>query len=614
MKTTLDGQPEREDGMHLSPKGGFLGVSRSVLGRQWRARPVDPVLAQSLVQRLRISDLVAGLLAARGVSLAAAPSFLAARLRDWLPDPAILKDMDRAVARIADALKHRETIALFGDYDVDGATASALFARYLKAMGQPPLIYIPDRLQEGYGPNPAALTQLQNESARLVITLDCGATAYHALRHAQEIGLEVIVIDHHIGEADLPPAYAIVNPNRLDEDHMVREALGHLAAVGVAFLVLVALNRRLREEGFFSCIEEPDLLQWLDLVALGTICDVVPLNGINRALAGQGLKVMAQRRNAGLRALMDSAGMGEPPTAYHAGFILGPRINAGGRMGYPSAGVTLLTAEDTAASRQLAGQLQEWNAQRQAIEAAALQDAMEEAARCLDSRNYSPAILVLAREGWHAGIIGLLASRLKERFQRAVCVVALEGGMGKGSGRSVSGVDLGSAVIAARQAGFLEQGGGHAMAAGFSVREDKLAALQDFFDRHVGPLEGLESTHPLDLDGVLAPGAASLELIDELEKLGPFGAGNEEPCFAISSGRLVEVRVVGEQHVSCQIVGIDGRRIRAIAFRALGTPLGPALMTAAGTSLHFAGYLRRNRYRERQEANFVITDAAAAGG
>ena len=593
-------------GVLQSGAGGFLGVDRSLSGRRWELRPTDDRAAMGMAQRLDLPEVVARILTARGVGTTDARAFLEPRLKDQLPDPSHLKDMDAGVERLASAVMQGERIAVFGDYDVDGATSAALLFRFLAAVGAPPRIYIPDRLSEGYGPNQAALERLRHEGASVVVTVDCGTAAHQPLAAAAAVGLDVIVVDHHEAEARLPEAVAVINPNRLDETTNHRE----LAAVGVTFLLVVGLNRALRDAGWYAARTEPDLLAWLDLVALGTVCDVVPLTGVNRALVAQGLAVMAGRRNPGLTALADVARLSEPPGAYHAGFVLGPRINAGGRVGEADLGARLLATEDAAEAAEIARRLDELNRERQAIEARVLDEALAEASE--DGRARGPLVLA-AREGWHPGVIGIVASRLADRFNLPACVVSLDGPLGTGSGRSVGGVDLGAAVIAARQAGLLVKGGGHAMAAGFTVERERLEALRRFLGERVAEAVAAAAGVPrLLLDGALEAGAATTELIQDLERAAPFGMGNPEPRFAIADVRLAWADAVGQNHVRCRIAGADGGRLKAIAFRSLETELGQALLHHDGAPFHVAGRLRVDTWQGRNAAQLLIDDAAPA--
>ena len=592
-----------------SDSGAFLAVAHSVSGKRWRARLEDERVALALAQQLEISEILARVLAARGITAEDAERFLNPALRDALPDPSILKDMDLAASRLAGAIQADEKIAVFGDYDVDGATSGALILRFLESVGSPGTYYIPDRGREGYGPNAPALRSLAEQGVTLVVTVDCGISAFEPLDAAAEAGLSVIVVDHHIAEPRLPTATAVVNPNRLDDD----SGLGQLAAVGVTFLLLVALNRTLREAGHYdSTCPEPDLLVLLDLVALGTVCDVVPLIGLNRALTVQGLKVMAGRGNIGLAALSDSAGLDQAPTAYHAGYLLGPRVNAGGRVGESSLGIRLLSTSDRDAADAIAAHLGELNKERQAIEA----DVLDAALAQIEARGETPApVLIAAGMGWHAGVVGIVASRLKERYACPAIVIAVADGEGRASCRSIAGVDIGAAVTAARQAGLLINGGGHAMAAGFTVAEDQLEALGAFLLERLAPsVAAARQAASLGIDGALTVEGATLELVEELAQVGPFGSGNAEPRMVITSARIVSAKVVGNGHVRCILAGATGKRLTAIAFRAAGEELGHMLLSASEGPLHIAGNLRINRWRERDDVQLIIQDAAPATG
>ena len=586
--------------------GGFLGVERSLTGRRWRQRLADDRVGLALAQRLSVPEILGRVLAGRGVDADTAERFLSPRLREQLPDPSGFKDMDVAVARLVRAVKDSELIAIFGDYDVDGATSAALLRRFLESAGARVMVYVPDRLSEGYGPNAPALLKLQSEGVTLAVTVDCGITAHAPLATAAAAGLDVVVVDHHVGEPELPRAVAVVNPNRLDEQN----PHGMLAAVGVAFLLAVGLNRALRQEGWYATRPEPDLLRLLDLVALGTICDVVPLTGINRALVVQGLKVMRRLGNLGMAALAEVAGVSERLDTYHAGFILGPRVNAGGRVGRADAGTRLLTTEHASEARALAQALDQWNAERREIEARTLEEAIEQVERAQTSL----PIAFVAREGWHPGVIGIVAGRLKDRYNRPACVVALADGIGKGSGRSVSGFALGPAVIAARQAGLLLNGGGHAMAAGFTVSESRVEAFRDFLAERVHLVVGANGLVPeLGLDGALMPGAATPDFVTLLERLAPFGAGNAEPRFAFPSMVVHRADVVGESHVRAILGEAAGpQRLKAIAFRTLDTELGRTLLDGRGRGFHVAGHLRRDGWQGRTDVQLLIDDAAVA--
>jgi single-stranded-DNA-specific exonuclease len=590
----------------------FLGVERSVSGRRWYSRSGDERTGLAIAQRLDLPELVGRLIAGRGIGIDEAERFLKPTLRDCLPNPSAFLDMDKAADRLAAAIEAGERIAIFGDYDVDGATSTAVLCRFFQAVGVSPTLYIPDRQAEGYGPNAPALLKLRADGVALVITVDCGATAHAPLAAAAEVGLEVIVCDHHVGEPQLPPALAVVNPNRFDEQAGHRE----LAAVGVAFLLAIGTNRRLRERGFYAgSRSEPDLLQLLDLVAVGTVCDVVPLSGVNRALVAQGLRVLAGRRNIGLAALADVAGLSERPEAYHLGFIFGPRVNAGGRVGNAGLGARLLTTDDPSEARRIAEELNRLNDERRQIESEVVVAAIAQVEA--SGAGEGPLVFV-ASEGWHPGVIGIVASRLKDRYNRPALVAAVDAhGVAKGSGRSVPGFALGEAVIAARQAGLLVNGGGHAMAAGFTAEAGKLPALEAFLAERVRDMLGSSPIVPLlGLDGALDCRGATPELVEALSMLGPFGSGNSEPRFALTPARVVAADVVGGVHVRATLAGPEGGRVKAMAFRAIDSqgvlgPVGEALLRRDGVPLHVAGALRADNWQGRNGAQLFIDDVAA---
>ncbi|MFV3128836.1 single-stranded-DNA-specific exonuclease RecJ [Niveispirillum sp. KHB5.9] len=591
----------------------FLGVESSLTGRRWKARNSDDRLALALSQAHGLPELVGRLLAGRGVSVEEAERFLAPTLRAFMPDPSVLRDMDKAADRVARAIRDGENVAVFGDYDVDGATSTALLNRFFRALGRNLRVYIPDRIEEGYGPNLPALLKLKEEGIGLVVTVDCGVTSFDPLHGAVAAGLEVVVVDHHKAEPRLPEVTAIVNPNRMDEP--AGGPLSNLAAVGVTFLLIVAVNRLLRTGGFYSNgRNEPDLMSWLDIVALGTVCDVVPLVGLNRAFVAQGLRIMGKRANIGISALADVAGVNEAMDAYHAGYIIGPRVNAGGRVGRADLGTRLLATESVAEAADLAKELHAFNAERRAIEASVLEEAVSLMETIVDE---SPELVLAVGEGWHPGVIGIVASRLKDRYNRPACVVALDGMVGKASGRSVRGVDLGSAIIAARQAGLLVAGGGHAMAAGFTVEREKIDDLRAFLrERIARQLEDIGPLVPsLSLDGAISVRAVNADLMRHLEKLAPYGTGNAEPRFAVSDARIVKADVVGGEgkHVRCILTGADGSRLKSIAFRAMDSDLGPALLQSGGRPMHLAGTLRPDRWNGNDGVQLLIDDAAISG-
>ncbi len=553
-------------------------------------------------------DLVHHLFRARG---AIAPDFDRLKtptLRDWLPDPALFNDMEAAAVRIADAIAAGQVIIIFGDYDVDGATSAALLIRYLRSVGATVGHYIPDRLLEGYGPSADALVALKAAGADLVVTVDCGTQGFDALAAAQAAGLDVIVVDHHKAGTALPPALALVNPNRLDESDLAA-AHGHLAAVGVAFLLAVALNRLLRQRGAFATRPEPRLTDLLDIVALGTVADVVPLTGLNRAFVTQGLKVMRQRRNIGLNALIDVAALARPPVARDLGFALGPRVNAGGRVGKSDLGVRLLTTEDPAEATAIAAELDRLNGERRAIEAE-----VTEAALALARPDANMAVAVIAGEGWHPGVIGIVASRVKDRLHRPAIIIAIQDdGTAKGSGRSLPGVDLGAAVLTARDAGLLIAGGGHAMAAGLTVAADGIDALTAFLnDRLAGDVDRAATGRALDCDAALAPRGINLALAETLDVAGPYGQGWSAPRVASGPWTAVDCRIVGEHHVKLMLAGADGARCKAIAFRHADTALGAALAGARGRPFYVAGRVKRDDWKGEPSAEIEVDDIAWA--
>ena len=574
-------------------------VEGTVSGRSWRLRPADPARSAAIAQRHGLPEILGRVLAGRGIEPGEVPNFLEPRLKDVLPDPSHLADLDRVAARLADAVVAGERIGIVGDYDVDGATSTALAASWLAALGIAAEIVVPDRLADGYGANPAILRRLADAGCRLVLTLDNGTSAFEALAFAAAQGLEVIVVDHHAAEQELPPAYGIVNPNRPDQS----SPLGHLAAVGVTFVVLAAAARELRRRRFARPL--PDLLSLLDLVALGTVCDVVPLDGVNRALVRQGLKVAARGTRPGLVALARAAGIETVEQSWHLSFLLGPRLNAGGRLGEPMLATRLLLATEPAEAAALASRLNELNGRRQTLERS-LTAAAEAAVQPQLDRD--APILLAAGEAWHPGVLGIVASRLVERFGRPAFVVGIQDGVAKGSGRSVPGVDLGALVIAAKQAGLLREGGGHAMAAGITASVDRLAMFAAFAAERIGPI-GLDEPEPLELDGALAVAGVTPDLAQALDRLAPFGPGNAEPRFCLTDARIVELREVGRGHLACVIAGAAAGRIRGIAFRAGEGALAGAL-ARRGEALRLAGRVKLERWRGEARVSFEIEDAA----
>jgi single-stranded-DNA-specific exonuclease len=585
----------------------FLGVERSVRGLRWveRLDPSRGAAALAIAQAHGLPELIGRLLAARGADASALSHYLDPSLRHLLPDPASLQDMEKAAERFARAIRASEPIAIFGDYDVDGAASVALIQCFLRAHGRTAATYIPDRLTEGYGPTPASLTALAEEGATLIITVDCGTAANLAIETANARGVDVIVVDHHQADEELPPAFAVINPNRHDD----LSGQGHLAAAGVVFLFLVATARALRRDGAYAGGAEPDLLGLLDLVALATVCDVVPLKGVNRALVAKGLKVLRLRHNVGLRALADVARIETAPTCYTLGYILGPRINAGGRMGTSGLGAKLLASDNESEARVIAAKLEVLNGERKAIEERMLAEAFALADRALDSGR---PFVWLGADGWHKGLIGLVAGRVAECFNLPTFVAAWEpDGQGTVSARSIAGVDLGRVVRDAVQDGLLIKGGGHAMAAGFQLdrrKEDDVLAMLG--ERLVVPVATATTSRPLAIDGALSSGAANIELMELLERAGPYGAGHPQPRFAFPTHRLSRVRVINDEHVRCTLTGANGARLEAAAFRVGDTPLAKLLLKGEGRPLHVAGHLRRDTWNGRDGVELIVEDAA----
>jgi single-stranded-DNA-specific exonuclease len=585
-----------------------FGVDNSLSGKAWRWRGGNMALQGGGAELDH--GIVDQLLLGRGIGHEGLALHRSPNLRSFLPDPSIFNDMDTAADRIAQAILAGERITVFGDYDVDGATSAALLVRLLRSLGHDAGAYIPDRLLEGYGPSGEALVRLGEEGSSLIVTVDCGAMAFEALAAAHAAGIDVIVVDHHKCAAELPRTFALVNPNRLDESDEAA-AHGHLAAVGVAFVLAVALVRTLRRLAFFAERPEPDLLALLDLVALGTVADVAAIRGLNRAFVAQGLKVMAQRRNVGMAALIDASRLTRPPSCSDCGFALGPRINAGGRVGEASLGVRLLTTEDPDEARAIADQLSMLNDERRAIEAA-----VQVAAEQQIDAQHNRAVLTIAGHGWHPGVIGIVAGRIKEKTGKPAVVIALdrESGQGKGSGRSISGVDLGAAIIGAKDKGLLVAGGGHAMAAGLTVDEAKLDALASWLDAQLAPAVARASAERVvTLDLSLAPGGLTPGLVETLDGAGPFGVGWPAPRVAVGPVRLVRAELVGSDHVRLIASGQDGASFKAIAFRAAETPLGQALLHgAAGRRLWLAGRAKIDDWGSRPQAELHLEDAAWA--
>ena len=564
--------------------------------------------ALAIAQGQGVPDIVARVLAGRDVLAHEAARFLDPTIRDLLPDPASLTDMEKAAARLAEAVKAREKVAIFGDYDVDGASSSALLKRFLGHFDVPSEIYIPDRIFEGYGPNPDAMRELVSRGASLIVTVDCGTNSAASIDAAKQAGADVVVLDHHQVGGTLPAsAVAVVNPNRQDD----LSGQGHLCAAGVVFLALVQTAKVLRSR--MPGTPQPDLLSLLDLVALGTVCDVVPLTGVNRAFVVKGLQVMRQQSNPGLAALANVARIGEPLGAFHLSFMIGPRINAGGRIGDAALGSRLLATDDPVEARAIAETLDRLNQERQAMEQEMLAEARAEADAEL-AGGQGPAVIVTASTNWHPGIVGLIASRLKDYARRPAFAIAFNAnGVGTGSGRSVAGFDLGRLVREATEAGLIVKGGGHAMAAGITVERSKLGALRAFFEeRAAADVFRLQDEESLLVDAALAAEGATLDLTDALEKAGPFGAGHIAPLFVLPRHRLTDVRPVGTNHVRVDLSSEAGGRLQGIAFRAAGTPLGEFLLRNRGGTVHVAGSLSVNHWNGSRNVQFRIVDAAQA--
>jgi len=590
----------------------FLGVESSATGRAWRDRldARGAARALAIAQRYDLPELLARILAGRNVEIDAVEAFLDPTIRRSMPDPHVLTAMPEAAARIADAVQRGETIAIFGDYDVDGATSSALLARFLRQAGNEPMIHIPDRLFEGYGPNVEAVRALAGRGATLLVTVDCGTTSIEPLAQAHALGVDVVVVDHHQADEALPPAVAIVNPNRRDD----LSGLGHLAAVGLTFMTVVAVNRLLRARGFWTASRpEPDLLSFLDDVALGTVADVVPLVGLNRAFVAKGLIALRQRNRVGHTSLMDVARLAGPPEAWHLGFLLGPRINAGGRIGRADLGVRLLIEDDPIEAARIATELDRLNRERQAIEMETVAQAEAEAMAALGLEDKG-AVVVTAAEGWHPGVVGLVAARLKEKFGRPAFAIALEpGGIGTGSGRSIPGVDIGRAVRRAVAEGLLEKGGGHAMAAGVTLRKSALAPLRAFLESSLAAdVEIARRANGLMIDGAVSAGAANLELAAMIERAGPFGSGNPEPVIALPAHTLAYTEEAGQSHIRVRLKSADGAGVNAIAFRAVGQKLGAALVQNRGRQVHAAGSFVIDRWQGEERVQFRLSDIAPA--
>ncbi|MDO8798746.1 single-stranded-DNA-specific exonuclease RecJ [Phenylobacterium sp.] len=587
---------------------GYLGVTKSLSGRLWRQRAADPETVRRHEMTLGLPEPLARALASRGVEDGQGEHYLNPTLKALFPDPSSFMDMDKAAQILVDAVAKGRPMAVFADYDVDGASSAAQLVRWTRAMGAPLRIYVPDRITEGYGPSPAAFRRLKDEGVELVITVDCGAAAMEAVTYAVEIGLEVVVIDHHLMRGDeVPPATALVNPNRPG----CGSGQGVLAAAGVTFVLLAALNREARKQGLFTEERpEPDIRQWLDLACMGAICDVTQLVGFNRALASQGLKVMSGWRNPGLKALLDVAKSQGPATAFHVGFVLGPRINAGGRIGRADLGARLLSTDDPREAADLAAELDALNASRKEVEREVLEQAVQIIER--ESNQGDLPVLLVAADDWHPGVIGIVAGRLRERYRKPVMVIGVDraANIGKGSGRSQPGVNLGRAVQAAYEAGLLIAGGGHAMAAGLSVKPDTIPELRAFLcERLADESEVAAAEDGLDIDALITTGGADRALYDSFQRMAPFGPGNPEPVFALSDVRVERAMALKGGHVRVTLTDRTGGKLKAVAWRSEGTETGARLL-AEGGGLHIVGRLKPDDWQGRSSVELEIEDVA----
>ena len=591
----------------MSGSEPFLNITKSAKGQVWQARPLDQRMAAVISQRLELPEIIGRVMAARGVSSDEAEAWLNPTIRGLMPKPSALMDLEKGATRLAEAIITQEKIGVISDYDVDGVSSAALLLRFLRAVGSDVKVYIPDRISEGYGPSEKAVSALKDQGAELLLTLDCGVLSHDPLAHAADLGFTTIIVDHHQAEAELPHAHAVINPNRQDDI----SGQGHLCAAGVVFLLLAATNKVLRERGHYTTSLEPNMLQWLDLVALATVADVVPLKGLNRAYVTQGLKVMGRRDNLGIACLSDVGGLKRRPDTYALGFVLGPRLNAAGRVGHADEALALLTTLDKGEASTLAHQLNDLNRHRQAIELRVVDEAVAQAEASM-GKERKPAVLIVAAENWHPGVVGLAASRLKDRYGLPALVLAINKttGHATGSGRSINGVDLGKAVRAASDAGLLIKGGGHAMAAGMTLEVSKLSSLRQFMEDALTAAVEENSTRALLVDGALTASGATLDLIELLDQAGPYGSGNPSPMFVFPAHRIAYADRVGTDHVRCTLVAADGTRLKAIAFRALGTDLGELLLSERQHPIHVAGRLVADEWGAKRVPSLQIEDAS----
>jgi len=597
-----------DGGSAPAPASAFLGVSRSLSGRVWRQRPAEPAVTRAHMQALGLDEPLARALAARGVRADQGQDFLTPTLKALFPDPSSFTDMDAAATAIVDALQAGSSVHVFADYDVDGASSAALLVRWFRAMGAELPIYVPDRITEGYGPSAKAFDTLKASGADLVVTVDCGAAANEAVAHAAAIGLKVVVIDHHMMREEPPQCLAVVNPNRPG----CNSGQGNLAAAGVVFVLLAALNREARARGLFEDREQPDIRQWLDLAAMGAICDVTGLTGFNRALTSLGLNVMSAWGNPGLKALLAAAGAEPGPAKVnHAGFILGPRINAGGRIGKSDLGARLLSTDDPAEAMAIAQELDALNIARREVEKSVTDQAIRRV-EATGAHDDGSAVVVIEGDDWHPGVVGIVAGRLRERWRKPVIVIGVDAvnGLGKGSGRSQPGMNLGKAIQAAWETGVLLAGGGHAMAAGLTIKADRIGALRDFLnDRLSGEQAAAEALDAVEIDALIEPGAATRALFEQFDALAPFGPANPEPLFAMEHVSVREPVAMNGGHVRCRLVGADGASVKAIAWRCADLPTGKALLSGQG-GLSVTGRLKADDWNGRRGVQFEIEDVS----
>lgn len=592
----------------LKNNNSVLGVSESTRGNCWKFRLDDERLALNLSQKLGVPEMIGRIIASRNIALDDAHNFLDPKLRNLLPDPYNLKDMEKATDRTVSAILNCEKISIFGDYDVDGATSSALLVRYFRSLKVGVNTYIPDRVKEGYGPNIDSIDHLHNLGSSLIITVDCGTTSYEPIERTNLLGIDLIVLDHHKSDIKLPSAFAIVNPNRIDDENSNNTNLSNLAAVGVTFLFIASINRELQKRNYFKLNEKPDLRRWLDLVALGTVCDLVPLNNLNRAFILGGLEIMKKRMNPGIIALTEVGKVNEQLNSYHLGYVLGPRVNAGGRVGNSEFGLKVLETDDKNIAKEIAMKLNDYNIERKEIES----NVLKEAISLLETQNFfSEEVIIVYKKNWHLGVLGIVASRLVEKYKKPAIVLSQMNNILKGSGRSIPGFDLGVNVINAKNLKIIISGGGHSMAAGLTMESEKIDEFKSFIRTKVKDKFslGLMNSY-LHIDGIINIEAANQDLIGLIEKVGPFGTGNPMPRFLINNITLLKVFPVGDDHVSCILKGGGSKTLKAIAFRSLGEDLGRVLLSSQGKCLHVVGQLRNNSWNGKVEPQLTIEDIA----